>query len=267
MRTPRPNIPGTLALLAAMLLAGCRGDDPDPSVAPEPSASTTSDTPSEAVTSASPTGVVPLPDGYLEPGRYRYVVSVDCEGVKDDPIACPQGVPDPPPIPLEITVPEGWAASNVFHLLEPAGPGNGPPAGAGLVMGWTSNTVGVQSDPCSSESHELPDVKVGPSVDDFVDAVAAQEWFQGTAPVDTKVGGASGRYFTVKGPADLSKCEEWRPWDPGFHAQGPSNIWEVWVLNVKGHRVVIVADYFPGTSAKTIAQLGQMVKSIRFPSN
>ena len=78
---------------------------------------------------------------------------------------------------------------------------------------------------------------------------------------------ASGRYFTLQGPADLSKCEEWRPWDPGFYAQGPSNIWEVWVLDVDGHRVLIVADYFPGTSESTIAQLKQMVKSIRFTSN
>jgi hypothetical protein len=209
----------------------------------------------------------PLPDGYLGPGRYRFVVRVDCEGVKDDPIACPAGVPDPPPIPLELTVPEGWVASNEFHLVESAGAGTGPPAGAALVMGWTSNTVGVQSDPCSSKSHELPDVEVGPGVDDFVDAVASQEWFRGPAPVDARVGGASGRYFTLEGPADLGRCAEWRPWDPGFFAQGPSNKWEVWVLDAGGHRVVIVADYFPGTSRKTIAQLRQMVRSIRFASS
>jgi hypothetical protein len=62
------------------------------------------------------------------------------------------------------------------------------------------------------------------------------------------------------------KCEEWRPWDPGFYAQGPTNIWEVWVLNVDGHRVVIVADCFPGTSARTITALREVVKSIRFLS-
>lgn len=267
MKTPRPNFPVTLTLLAATLLAGC-GNDPDASVAPETSASTTSVTPSEAVTSASPAGVVPLPDGYLEPGRYRFVVSVDCEGVKDDPIGCPEGVPDPPPIPLEVTVPDGpdgWEHPAGFPTISTIG--KQPQEEGALKLGWTSNTVGVQSDPCSSESHELPDVEVGPSVDDFVDAVVFQEWFQGTAPVDTKVGGASGRYFTLKGPADLSKCQEWRPWDPGFYAQGPSTIWEVWVLDVDGHRVLIVADYFPGTSARTIAQLRQMVKSIRFTSN
>ena len=250
-------------LLPALVLTGC-GGDPDPSVA-GPAASTTSATPGEAVTSASPAEVVPLPDGYLVPGRYRFVVSVDCEGIEDDPIACPEGIADPPPIPLEVTVPDGWEHPAGFPVIWTIG--ERPQQEAALVLGWTSNTVGVQSDPCSSESHELPDVEVGPSVDDFVDAVVSQEWFQGTAPVDAKVGGASGRYFTLEGPADLSKCEEWRPWDPGFYAQGPSNIWEVWVLDVDGHRVLIVTNYFPGTSESTIAQLEQMVKSIRFTSS
>ncbi|MBM0126752.1 hypothetical protein [Pimelobacter simplex] len=239
----------SLSLLAALLLTGCGSD---------------ADTQSEVPTSPSPTAVVPLPDGRLDPGRYRFVVTVDCEGVEDDPIACPHGVPDPPPIPLEVTVPEGWVASNEFHLVESAESGTGPPAGAALVMGWTSNTVGVQSDPCLSTNHQLPDVEVGPGVDDFVEAVTAQGWFRGTAPVDTEAGGASGRYFSLEAPADLSACEEWRPWDPGFYAQGPGNIWEVWVLDVEGHRVLIVIDYFPGTPTGTVRQLRQMVTSIRF---
>jgi hypothetical protein len=251
-------------LPAAVILTGC-GGDPDPTVAPEPIASTTSVTPSEAVTSPSPASVVPLTDGYVEPGRYRFVVSVDCKGVKDDPIACPAGVPDPPPIPLEVTVPGGWEHLPGFPVIRTLGKQTHK-EGA-LVLGWTSNTVGLNSDPCSSKSHELPDVRVGPGVDDFVDAVGSQKRLHSTAPVDTKVGGASGRYFTLKGPADLSECVEWRPWDPGFYAQGPSNIWEVWVLDVDGHRVLIVADYFPGTSARTIAQLRQMVESIHFTSN
>ena len=229
-----------------------------------PSATPISVSPSDVVPSPSPTGVVPLPDGLLDPGRYRFVVSVECEGVEDDPIACPDGVPDPPPIPLEVTVPDGWEHPAGFPVIWTVGKPEHEEAA--LVLGWTSNTVGVQSDPCLSTSHALPDVEVGPGVDDFVDAVASQEWFHGTAPVDTKVGGASGRYFTLRGPADLSACEEWRPWDPGFYAQGPNNTWEVWVLDVEGHRVVIVADYFPGTSARTIAQLRQMVTSIRFPT-
>lgn len=76
------------------------------------------------------------------------------------------------------------------------------------MLGWTSNTVGLSSDPCSSQPHELPDVEVGPGVDDFVNSVTSQEWFRGTAPVPTKVGGASGwisrgRRMTTRTLSDL----------------------------------------------------------------
>ena len=245
------------ALAAVVFLGGCGGDTASPE-APEPSVSPTP----EAVTSPSPAGASPLPDGYVTPGRYRFVVSVDCAGV-EDPIACPDGVPDPPPIPLEVTVPSGWEHMPDFPVLVPSGTGTDEGA---LVLGWTSNTVGVQTDPCLSRSHQLPDVAVGPGVDDFVDTVTAQSWFRGTEPVAAEIGGASGRHFTLEAPADLGGCVEWRPWDPGFYAQGPSNTWQVWVLDVRGHRVVVVADHFPTTPARTISQLSEMVESIRFPS-
>jgi hypothetical protein len=183
--------------------------------------------------------------------------------VTDDPIACPEGVTAPPPIPLEVVVPEGWEHLAGFPVITRIGKQTDE---AALVLGWTSNTVGLNSDPCSLESHELPDVKVGPSVDDFVDAVSLQDWPNVSAPVDTTLGGASGRYFTLEAPADFSECEEWRPWDPGFYAQGPRNMWEVWVLDVDGHRVLIVINYFPDTPTRTIAQLHEMVQSIRFTS-
>ena len=251
-----------LSLVVLLTTTSC-GDPPD--TVDGPGATQTTVMPSDVLGSSSPTDVVPLADGPLEPGRYRFVVSVDCEGVADDPIACPEGVVDPPPIPLEVTVPAGWEHLQGFPVLRTL---DKPTHEEGaLVLGWTSNTVGLNSDPCSSKSHELPDIKVGPSVDDFVDAVGSHKRLHATAPVATKVGGASGRYFTLKGPAELSQCVEWRPWDPGFYAQGPSNMWEVWVLDVEGHRVLIVADYVPGTSAQTIAQLRQMVESIRFTSS
>lgn len=252
-----------LSLLVLLGMTSCGGTT---EAVDGPVATPTTVSPGEAVTSSAPAGGgALLPDGPLEAGRYRFVVSVDCEGVTDDPIACPKGVQAPPPIPLEVTVPDGWEHLPGFPVIRTLAEATGEEGV--LVLGWTSNTVGINSDPCSSESHELPDVKVGPSVDDFVDAVGSEKRLNATAPVDAKVGGASGQYFTLKGPADLSKCFEWRPWDPGFYAQGPSNIWEVWVLDVDGHRVLIVTNYFPGTSTRTVAALRRMVESIRFPSS
>lgn len=252
----------TLVVLSAVLLGVTSCTDASEDVDTS-TATTSSPPPSEGSTSPSPTGPVELPDGYLAPGRYRFVVRVDCNGVEDDPIACPKGVADPPPIPLNLTMPAGWEHPEGFPVVWPL---EGPEEEGALVLGWTSNTVGVQSDPCASKSHELPDIAVGPGIDEFVDTVVTQDWYHGTAPVDTRVGGATGRYFTFTAPADLDECFEWRPWDPGFFAQGPRNTWEVWALDVDGHRVVIIAHYFPDSSAKTVTQLRKMVRSIRFTS-
>lgn len=259
-RAARLAVPITSTVLTAVLLAGC-GGDADPAAAPEHTEATAEPTPGAASTPPSPTGPVPLPDGYLAPGRYRFVVSVDCKGIKHDPIACPAGVPDPPPIPLDLTVPAGWEHPVGLPVVWPT---SGQDQEGALVIGWTSNVVRVQSDPCASRSHELPDIEVGPGVDDFVDTVVAQDWYRGSSPVGTRVGGASGRYFTFTGPARLGGCFEWRPWDPGFYAQGPRNIWEVWALDVGGHRVVVVVQYFPGSSRTTVTQLHRMVESIEF---
>ena len=114
MRKTEVAITAGLMLVAG--IAGC-GDDSDASAAAESSGSTTSATPSEAEASPSDTGVVPLPDGYLEGGRYRFVVRADCKGVRNDPIACPEGVADPPPIPLEVTVPNGWEHPSGFPVI------------------------------------------------------------------------------------------------------------------------------------------------------
>lgn len=214
--------------------------------------------------SPSSSGVSPLQDGPVTPGRYRFTIPNTCE--QGDPIACPEGIVPPPPLDLEVTVPAGWQHWREFQLLTPAGdasPTEAPDGGA-LVMGWTTFHVGLSSEPCSQVSHQKPDVRVGPTVADFVDAVQAQKTFDVTRPVDATVGGYPARFFSLNAPADLSGCEEWRPWDPGFYAQGPRNHWDVWIVDVKGDRVLIVTQYFPETPEDTKTELRAMAESIRF---
>jgi len=78
------------------------------------------------------------------------------------------------------------------------------------------------------------------------------------------VGGYPARFFSLEGPADISGCDNWRPWDPGFYVQGPNNHWDVWVIDVAGDRVLIVTQYFPDTPRDTVVELGDMVGSIGF---
>jgi hypothetical protein len=224
-------------------------------------------TPSTRATPATASGtpgVAPTEAGEFVPGRYRHTIQQAC-GPGDIAFCPPNAVP-PPPLTVEVTVPAGWAPleelpSVIARDTEARTEG---PDGAALVLGWTSWLVGLNTDPCLSQAHETPDLIPGLSVADFVDAVQAQEALEVTDPVDATVGDHPSRFFTLHAPADLSGCDNWRPWDPGFFAQGPNNIWDVWVVDVDGTRVLIVTEYFPGTPKAAVAQLGEMVESLIF---
>ncbi len=254
----------------ALALLGCATAAPGPPVIPTappatlpalsasatPTAATTAMPQTASPTSTSAAAVPLLEDGPIAPGRYRFVVDNTCD-------SCPPEVPRPAfPLGVDVTVPAGYTAetgfSSIFALDSRA------PTGAGLTLGWTSFWVGLNSDPCLAVSHEVPDRPVGPTVDDFVDAVAANPNLDVTEPTDVELGGFRGRFFTLTGPSDIGRCDNWRPWDPGFYVQGPDNTWDVWTVDVDGFRVIIVSWYFPDTPQAVTAELGDMAESISF---
>ncbi len=246
------NIRPTWAALALLAgLVGCSEGGAQSVGRPSPSASGATET-------------LPPETDEFEPGRYRHMIEESCEP-GENPVCPPNAVP-PPPVNVEVTVPPGWAplgeaASVIARDTEAR---TEDPDGAALVLGWTSWFVGLNTDPCLSQAHEKPDLVPGLAVTDFVDAVQAQKALDVSEPVAATVGAHAAQFFTLHAPADLSGCDNWRPWDPGFFAQGPRNIWDVWVVDVDGTRVLIVAEYFPGTPQNAVAQLGEMVESIRF---
>ncbi len=107
----------------------------------------------------------------------------------------------------------------------------------------------MYSDPCFTVDGP-PDVKVGPTADDFADALAAHPLLNSTTPVETTLGGYSGKYVDLQLPADVAKCPfNYYPWAPAFYAQGPNHRWHVWSLDVDGVRVVIQSGDFAGPDA------------------
>ena len=122
---------------------------------------------------------------------------------------------------------------------------------------------GLYSDPCHSTPP--PDIAVGPTVDDFANAIAAHPLLDATTPVDIKLAGYSGKYIDLQLPADVKTCTngEFFPFEPGLYAQGPSHRWHLWILDVHGVRVVVQSMDFADTSAQRRAELQAIVDSIK----
>ena len=255
-----------VGLCVVLGLSGCGGASSSDA---EADATTSTTAQADVTTSTVARGVAELENGLVEPGRYRHVILHNCD---ESPVDC---VSPSPPIHLDLTVPGGWEANVDYQLIfpespvsvdSPIGPTTGPD-GAGLVLGWTNYWVGLNSNPCTpkgTDGHQVTDTPVGPTVNDFVDAVVVHPELDITEPVDVTLGTHVGRFFTLTAPSDISGCDDWRPWDPGFYAQGPSNQWDVWAMDVDGFRVVVVAQHFPETPADVKAQLREMVESIEF---
>jgi hypothetical protein len=123
------------------------------------------------------------------------------------------------------------------------------------------------TDPCQYGSPRIP---VGPTVADFINAVADHPSLDTTAPVDVELAGYSGKDFELLVPADTSMCTrepggppQYRPFEPAIYAQGPGQRGHQWVLDVDGVRVVVQSFDFAGTPAARRAELQAIVDSIK----
>jgi hypothetical protein len=184
----------------------------------------------------------------LSIGLCEYFTQVGCsEDPADDSIR------------ISFTVPEGWAGlPDGIESIFLADEANDPPDGAWLTFergGW------LYPDPCANTPP--PTIVVGPTVADFVDALADLPGLDVTPQVGFTLDGFDGTYVEVLAPDDLSACPQWRPWEPGAYAQGPGHRWHLWVLDVDGIRVVVHAMDFAGTSAERQAELSAIVDSIQ----
>ena len=109
-----------------------------------------------------------------------------------------------------------------------------------------------------------PDFEVGPTADEFTDALAHHPILDTTTPVDVTLGGFSGKYLDLQLPSDISGCTYgYLPWSPAFYAQGPSHRWHVWSLDIDGVRLVIQSGDFAGTLQEDLAEMHAIIESIQ----
>ena len=126
---------------------------------------------------------------------------------------------------------------------------------------------GLFSDPCHwSGLLEHGDVPVGPSVADLATALTEQDDYEATSPIDATLGGYSGKFVDLHLPTDVASCDDGHffPWAGSIYAQGPDDLWHLWIIDVEGTRIIVVSNYLEGTSPADQAKLQAVVDSIVF---
>ncbi len=233
------------AAIALVLIVGIQflpggnmGGDPTPT--PEPAAS-----------------ALPVIGGGLAPGTY---VMSDV----DAPIRTL--------VRFTFTLPAGWDARSEDLFISKQGDTS---AQLGFVP-WV--VTHVYADACQSEGTLT---EIGPTVDDLVAALVDQPNSDATTPTDVEVGGYPAKLVTMSIPTDLdlSTCRHpelliqiWaNPEETDFFAipavldnpvADPVN--DVYIVDVEGERVVILAGHTTTSTAADIAELEAIIASIRF---
>lgn len=163
---------------------------------------------------------------------------------------------------LTLTLPAGWTTEEYGELYKDRGE-----PGEVKFITWT--LTHVFADVC--QWGRLVDV--GTTVDELVTALTVQEGREASAPTSVTVGGFPAKRVELTVPADLdpATCTNgvlryWPAPGPdmsdGDCCASPGSTDSVYVVDVAGNRLVVVARYHPGSSAENRAELQGVVDSI-----
>jgi hypothetical protein len=201
-------------------------------------------TPSPTVT-PSP---IPLPpSGLLQPGTYSINDRTITQATR-----------------FTFTVPAGWTTAESFVKKAEGQPGE--------VALSTWVVTHVHPDSCRHTTDALVDV--GTSPEKLVSTLLALKNRDVSGPTDVTIGGFPATRLELAVPADLdvSTCifgsiKNWP--DPGGNDSGglccggPGHVDVVYVVDINGKALAVVARRLPGSSAQDLAELQAIVDSIR----
>ena len=165
------------------------------------------------------------------------------------------------PVPIEFDVPAGWSGAYgaVFKNADAAGR-------VGLEF-WI--VTHVYQSACQVDDTQI---EIGPTSDDLVEALLAQEDIVAVA-ADETIGGYPAQRVDLSSPLelDVSTCREpglLQVWleETGPYALDPDQTGSVYVVDVDGERVVVTTHIGGGATDEDVAEVEALVGSIRFPT-
>ena len=172
--------------------------------------------------------------------------------------------PDPHGSFMQLTVPSGWTTDDQGRIFKADGTA---PGGMGIEIGSVS---GVYADPCHWTSGVVDlDLSYGPGsqgVLGLANALARG----GAAPEATTLADWPGYTLTLTTPSDLQDCdlgEEHllRSIDTRSGlAHRPGQVDQIALLDTNGDVIVVDAWHFAGTSAADLAEMQQILESMRY---
>jgi len=241
--------------LATACSAGQGVASPNPASASLATGPTTSATASGPSAAPSPTpSYVDLSDGSLKAGTTYFIDDSRVDG----------------PRWVVLTVPTtGWLSND--WILRKTLPGSSDPAIAKLST-WTIGNL--KADPCRWKAGTLVP-PVGPTVGDLAAALIKQVGPTVATSTDVTLDGYRGKKieYSARSDFDHTSCDEgvysrWEAasepgdWGGWVEAGGQRNA--VYIIDVDGQRLVIDTMSLPEASASDVAELDQIVASIRF---
>ena len=118
-----------------------------------------------------------------------------------------------------------------------------------------------------------PKIDPGRTVDGLARVLATRPLRHASKPTNVTLAGFRGKYLAWSVPRGIhfSSCgqgyfESWtgRGWATDRWQQGPGQVDRLWILDVKGKRLVIDASNMPKANRTQRAELDRIVHSIRF---
>lgn len=161
------------------------------------------------------------------------------------------------PVSWTAELPANWGNEGWFVT-----PSQGPAGPTGIAVA-APGAIYVPSDPCDGVGKE-PDAR---TADDVVAALRSRGDLVVSNVIDATLDGHAGKRVDIQAPADLSACADLymimaEPGGVGYHAQGPSNKIQMWIVDVGGQPTVFQIESFPGTPPEDLAAAQRIMESI-----